>query len=104
MPSTKSPHPADIFAGQRLKSRRNAVGMSQQALGQPVGVTFQQIQKYESGANRMGVSRVCEFAGILQVPPCYFFPESEMCDKIPNSNSVARVARRSDYSKEKQEG
>ena len=63
----------DVHVGNRLKLRRTMVGMSQDRLGQMVGLTFQQIQKYEKGANRIGASRLYQFATLLDVPPAYFF-------------------------------
>lgn len=63
----------DVHVGNRLKLRRTMVGMSQDKLGQMVGLTFQQIQKYEKGANRIGASRLFQFATILDVPAAYFF-------------------------------
>lgn len=69
------PHPVDIHVGQRLRLRRTIMGMSQEALGNAIGVTFQQIQKYERGTNRMGSSRLFDFARILNVPVSYFFEE-----------------------------
>jgi transcriptional regulator with XRE-family HTH domain len=63
----------DVHVGNRLKLRRTMVGMSQDKLGQMVGLTFQQIQKYEKGANRIGASRLYQFATLLDVPPAYFF-------------------------------
>lgn len=71
--SAKKPHPVDIHVGQRLRLRRNMLGMSQDDLGKQVGITFQQIQKYERGTNRISASRIWEFAGILGVPEDYFF-------------------------------
>ena len=76
------PHPVDIHVGQRLRLRRTIMGMSQEALGNAIGVTFQQIQKYERGTNRMGSSRLYEFARILNVPVSYFFEEY----KAPSAN------------------
>jgi transcriptional regulator with XRE-family HTH domain len=66
-------NPVDVHVGNRLKLRRTMVGMSQDRLGQMVGLTFQQIQKYEKGANRIGASRLFQFATLLDVPPAYFF-------------------------------
>lgn len=66
-------NPVDVHVGNRLKLRRALVGMSQDRLGQLVGLTFQQIQKYEKGANRIGASRLFQFAIILGVPPAWFF-------------------------------
>ena len=68
-------HPVDVHVGKRLRQRRSLLGMNQTALGQAAGVTFQQVQKYERGANRMGASRLFEFATVLDVPVDYFFNE-----------------------------
>ena len=69
------PHEVDIHVGQRLRLRRTLLGLSQGELGRRVGLTFQQIQKYERGANRIGASRLAEFAEALGVPPGWFFEE-----------------------------
>lgn len=69
----KIPNPIDSHVGARLRMRRMVVGMSQERLGAALNITFQQIQKYEKGANRIGASRLQELARILQVPPAYFF-------------------------------
>jgi transcriptional regulator with XRE-family HTH domain len=69
----KTPHPIDRHVGARVRLRRMLVGMSQEKLGAALGITFQQIQKYEKGANRIGASRLQELARILQVPPAFFF-------------------------------
>ena len=67
--------PVDVHVGARMRQRRSLLGMSQDAVGKAVGVTFQQIQKYERGSNRMGSSRLFEFAKVLDVPVSYFFDE-----------------------------
>ncbi len=67
------PHPVDVHVGQRLRLRRALMGLSQERLAELVGVTFQQIQKYERGANRIGSSRLYELARVLAVPVEYFF-------------------------------
>ncbi len=67
------PHPVDVHVGQRLRLRRALMGLSQERLAELVGVTFQQIQKYERGANRIGSSRLYELARVLAVPVDYFF-------------------------------
>ena len=69
----KHPHSVDRDVGQRIKLARLAKGMSQAGLGQAVGVTFQQIQKYEKGANRVTAGRLSEFAAVLDVAIAYFF-------------------------------
>ena len=80
-------HPVDVHVGARLRQRRTLLGMSQTKVGESVGLTFQQIQKYERGSNRMGSSRLYEFANVLDVPVSYFF------DEIP-SNVLAEKAKR----------
>lgn len=67
------PRDTDIHIGRRLREARVARGLSQGALGKKLGVTFQQVQKYESGANRIGGSRLWDISGILEVPVGYFF-------------------------------
>lgn len=66
-------HPVDVHVGRRLRLRRTILGMSQEAIGKQIGVTFQQIQKYERGINRMGASRLYDFSKGLGVPVAYFF-------------------------------
>ncbi len=68
-----SRNPVDVHVGNRLKLRRTMIGMSQDKLGQTIGLTFQQIQKYEKGTNRIGASRLYQFATVLDVPPGWFF-------------------------------
>ena len=67
------PRGTDIHIGRRLREARLARGLSQGALGKKLGVTFQQVQKYESGANRIGGSRLWDISSILEVPVSYFF-------------------------------
>ncbi len=66
-------HPVDLHVGQRLRHRRWLVGMTQQQLASAVGIKFQQIQKYESGANRISASRLFDLANALDVPVSFFF-------------------------------
>jgi DNA-binding XRE family transcriptional regulator len=68
-------HAVDVHVGARMRQRRALLGMNQTAVGNAVGVTFQQIQKYERGSNRIGSSRLFEFAKVLEVPVSYFFDE-----------------------------
>ncbi len=72
---SENPDPVDIHVGARLRMRRNLVGLSQEQLGKALGLTFQQIQKYERGINRMGSSRLFQIAKTLSVPIAYFFEE-----------------------------
>jgi len=68
-----TPSPVDIHVGSRVRLQRTLLGLSQEKLGEAVGLTFQQIQKYERGANRIGASRLHEFSQILDVPVSFFF-------------------------------
>jgi transcriptional regulator with XRE-family HTH domain len=68
-------HPVDVHVGTRMRQRRSLLGMSQTALGAAVGLTFQQVQKYERGSNRISASRLVEFAKVLDVPITHFFDE-----------------------------
>ena len=70
-----APHPTDIQVGQRLRQPRTLKGFSQERLGRLIGVTYQQVQKYERGTNRIGSSRLDEIARILGVQVGYFFEE-----------------------------
>jgi transcriptional regulator with XRE-family HTH domain len=72
MPS-KAPNPVDRHVGSRVRMRRLMVGMSQEKLGDALGLTFQQIQKYEKGTNRIGASRLQQISEILQVPVAFLF-------------------------------
>jgi transcriptional regulator with XRE-family HTH domain len=72
----KRPNPIDIHVGSRIRLRRNMLGMSQEKLGENLGITFQQIQKYEKGTNRVGASRLQAIASILSVPVAFFFEDA----------------------------
>ncbi len=72
----KRPNPTDIYVGSRIRMRRKMLGLSQEKLGERLGITFQQIQKYEKGTNRVGASRLQAMSDALEVPVAYFFPES----------------------------
>lgn len=69
----KAPNPADKHVGARVRMRRMMLGMSQERLADSLDLTFQQVQKYEKGTNRIGASRLQHIATILQVPPSFFF-------------------------------
>ena len=73
MIAKKAPNPTDKHVGARVRMRRMMLGMSQEKLGDALGLTFQQVQKYEKGANRIGASRLQQIAHILQVPVSFFF-------------------------------
>lgn len=72
----KIPDPIDVEVGGKIKAQRRLVGMSQDSLATRLGVTFQQIQKYEKGTNRVSSSRLAMIAEVFGVPPAYFFPGS----------------------------
>jgi transcriptional regulator with XRE-family HTH domain len=71
----KQPSSIDAHVGSRVRLRRMLIGMSQEKLGELLGLTFQQVQKYEKGANRIGASRLFEISKILNVPVQYFFED-----------------------------
>ena len=100
MARTKGPNPIDAHVGARLRTRRMALGMSQDKLGASLGLTFQQVQKYEKGLNRMGSSRLQHAADILGVAVPFFF---ERLVSLPPSrsetldNDAARLGPSSDH-------
>ena len=76
MPSGK-PNPVDEHVGRRVRMRRTLLGLSQERLGEAISLTFQQVQKYERGANRIGASRLWDLSRALNCPVSYFFDEME---------------------------
>lgn len=74
--SSKAPNPVDKHVGSRVRMRRMMLGMSQEKLGEALGLTFQQVQKYEKGTNRVGASRIQQISEILQVPVSFLFEGS----------------------------
>jgi transcriptional regulator with XRE-family HTH domain len=72
---TGRPNPVDVHVGARVRLRRTLLGMSQEKLGDAIGLTFQQVQKYERGANRIGSSRLFDLSRVLDVPIGFFFDE-----------------------------
>ncbi len=83
-PEIKTPDPVDIHVGGRVRARRKMMGLSQSQLGQTLGVSFQQVQKYEKGGNRIGSSRLFHISNMLDVPVAYFFEGAET--KLPDYN------------------
>jgi transcriptional regulator with XRE-family HTH domain len=79
----QGPDPVDVYVGSRLRLRRNLLGLSQEQLGTASNLTFQQIQKYERGANRMGASRLYQLAKILNISAAWFFEEMPSIPKNP---------------------
>ena len=88
MASKGFPNPIDVHVGGRIRSRRTVMGLSQSALAEAIGLTFQQVQKYESGANRVSSSRLFDVSRVLDVPIVFFF--SEMPDDT-EQNSPAQL-------------
>ncbi len=76
------PSPIDVHVGSRIRLRRTLLGMSQERLGESLGLTFQQVQKYERGVNRVGASRLFDLSRVLDVPISFFF------DDMPDALSV----------------
>lgn len=80
----KVPNPIDRHVGSRVRMRRVMLGMSQEKLGESLGLTFQQVQKYEKGTNRIGASRLQQISRTLDVPPAFFFEGAPMLDAVPH--------------------
>ncbi len=85
---TGVPNPVDVHVGARLRVRRTLLGMSQTMLGEAIGLTFQQVQKYESGANRISASRLFDLSQLLDVPIQYFF------DDLPTAVAASSPANK----------
>jgi transcriptional regulator with XRE-family HTH domain len=85
MMAKKAPNPIDKHVGSRVRMRRMMLGMSQEKLGNNLGLTFQQVQKYEKGTNRIGASRLQQISQILQVPVSFFF------EGAPTNTNTVRV-------------
>ena len=98
MMAKKAPNPIDKHVGSRVRMRRMMLGMSQEKLGDALGLTFQQVQKYEKGTNRIGASRLQQISHILQVPVAFFFegapnmPPTTRTDGLQEAPSPAYVS------------
>ena len=79
----KIPNPIDKHVGSRVRMRRMMLGMSQEKLGERLGLTFQQVQKYEKGTNRIGASRLQQISAILSVPVSFFFEGAPSGEPAP---------------------
>ena len=88
-PVKKLPNPIDKHVGSRVRMRRVLIGMSQERLGGALGLTFQQVQKYEKGTNRIGASRLQQIAGVLSVPPAFFFEDMPVANPAAADGSFA---------------
>jgi transcriptional regulator with XRE-family HTH domain len=84
MTKKSGPNPIDIYVGSRIRNQRMLIGMSQEKLGNALGLTFQQVQKYEKGTNRVGASRLQQISTALGVKPAFFFEE------VPNAPGARR--------------
>jgi transcriptional regulator with XRE-family HTH domain len=105
MMAKKAPNPIDKHVGSRVRMRRMMLGMSQEKLGNNLGLTFQQVQKYEKGTNRIGASRLQQISQILQVSVSFFFegapanvngPRSEEMSEAPSPAYVSDFLATSD--------
>ena len=85
----KAPNPVDKHVGSRVRMRRIMLGMSQEKLGDALSLTFQQVQKYEKGTNRIGASRLQHISNILQVPVAFFFEGAPSVPGAPHAKSTA---------------
>ena len=103
---SRRPNPIDVHVGSRVRFRRMLLGMSQEKLGEKLGLTFQQIQKYEKGINRIGASRLFDLAQVLGVPVQFFYeeaPAAEASQLVPDGfaersadNSIVEFLRSRD--------
>jgi transcriptional regulator with XRE-family HTH domain len=88
---TGKPHPVDVHVGARVKTRRTLLGMTQTDLSDAIGLTFQQVQKYEKGTNRIGAGRLYDLSQVLDVPIDYFF--EDMPPAVAASSPAKRRGR-----------
>lgn len=84
--NSRQPNPMDVHVGSRVRLRRMLLGMSQEKLGEQLGLTFQQVQKYEKGVNRIGASRLFDLSSVLGVPIQFFY------DEAPNAAATPAMA------------
>ncbi len=87
--SDGTPNPIDIYVGTRIRFRRTMLGLSQERLAEALGITFQQVQKYEKGLNRIGASRLWDLSQVLDVPVDFFF---DKMDEASQSNSPRKIS------------
>src|SRR6202165_963104 len=87
----KTPNPIDKHVGSRVRMRRMMLTMSQEKLGDALGLTFQQVQKYEKGTNRIGASRLQQISHILQVPVAFFFEGAPNIHPLGDGMSVSEA-------------
>ena len=97
MMAKKAPNPTDKHVGARVRMRRMMLSMSQEKLGDALSLTFQQVQKYEKGANRIGASRLQQIAHILQVPVSFFFEGGPAAEGLRGASEGASPAHVFDF-------
>ena len=85
---TGVPDPVDVHVGSRIRIRRLLIGMNQETLATALGLTFQQVQKYEGGANRVSASRLSQIADVLGVPIAYFFNDIDLAGGDPDQSEL----------------
>src|SRR6266498_3610414 len=93
----KAPNPIDKHVGSRVRMRRMMLAMSQEKLGDALGLTFQQVQKYEKGTNRIGASRLQQISHILQVPIAFFFEGAPNASALRSNGSALSMAQIDDF-------
>jgi transcriptional regulator with XRE-family HTH domain len=94
---SRKPDPIDMHVGSRVRLRRMVVGMSQEKLGERMGLTFQQIQKYEKGTNRIGASRLLQLSHILDVPVQFFFEEGPIGTRVSGAMMTFAEPKQESY-------
>ncbi len=93
----KAPNPIDEHVGRRVRMRRRVLAMSQEKLGDALGLTFQQVQKYEKGTNRIGASRLQQISRILRVPVAFFFEGAPKASAPHGFHGSALIAQIDDF-------
>jgi transcriptional regulator with XRE-family HTH domain len=101
MASKGFPNPIDVHVGARIRLRRTLLGISQTTLAEAIGLTFQQVQKYEKGANRVSSSRLVDIANVLDVSVSYFFEEMSAGVKAQTPSELMRTKQRPENAQEK---
>ena len=91
------PNPIDVHVGSRVRLRRTLLGMSQEKLGDAIGLTFQQVQKYENGTNRVGAGRLQQISHILQVPVTFFFHDASKASATRAGRSAPSMTQVDDF-------
>lgn len=86
--SSRQPHPVDRSVGLNIRNARRARRLSQEALADAIGITFQQLQKYEHGTNRVSCSRLVEIANVLGIQPALLLPEMSGASEVPMASRL----------------